>query len=176
MSLGPGRLQRAILEFMRVQALRQRTPQREHWRVEQLVLNVFQRDRSRSGYTSLTSRQKADARKQIRRACASLVATGLLLRVGVGWTLPPETSQEAKIRRKRHRISERREQEETVKRERTSSFMAALWHRPPLDRTTRGKLIKVLGLLSSAHDPEVLTAARLRVQLGCTWDALIANA
>ncbi|MFZ2075957.1 MAG: hypothetical protein WAV38_04745 [Xanthobacteraceae bacterium] len=46
----------------------------------------------------MTSRQQADARKRIRRACAGLVAAGLILKVGVGWTLPPETPQEARVR------------------------------------------------------------------------------
>ena len=104
MSRGLGRLQRAILEFVWAQASRQRTPRREHWRVEHLVMNVVQR--------GSTARQYADARKRVRRACNGLVAAGELVRVGIGWTLPPETPAEARRRRKRYRISERSERQE----------------------------------------------------------------
>ena len=46
--------------------------------------------------------------------------------------------------------------------------------RAPLDRPTRGKLVKVLAMLGSTHDAEVLVAARhaerLRLELGRTWN------
>jgi hypothetical protein len=38
MSHGPGRLQRDILDYMRKLAVHQRSPERRHFRVEDLVL------------------------------------------------------------------------------------------------------------------------------------------
>ena len=70
-------------------ARQQGTPQRGHWRVEQLVLNVIRRGPMTRRMRPLTGRQKADAFKRIRRACE-------LVKVGIGWTLPPETPAEAK--------------------------------------------------------------------------------
>ena len=46
-----------------------------------------------------------------------------------------------------------------------------------LDHPTRGKLVKVLAMLGSTHDAEVLVAARhaerLRLELGRTWNDLL---
>jgi hypothetical protein len=174
MSHGPGKLQRQILEFMRQHALKcQRTPQREHWLVEPLIVNLISRRRV------MASRQHADARKRIRRACNRLAATGHLHRFGKSWALPPETNAEAKSRRKRFRISARdeREQAERLARMRPL-FDPTLVKATPLDRATRIKLTKMLGLLGSEHDGEVLNAARqverLRTEIGATWADLIA--
>ncbi len=124
----------------------------------------------------MTSRQKADARKRIRRACDGLVAAGLLVRVGVGWTLPPETPEEAKARRRVTRTSERQEHER-IKREADSSWLKELLRPSPIDRATRAKLVKILGLLGSRHNAEVVVAARraerLRTELGCSWSDLL---
>ena len=173
MSRGLGRLQRAIIEFVWAQAGAQRTPQRQHWRVEHLVMNVVQVQRGS------TARQQADARKRIRRACSGLEAAERLVRVGVGWTLPPETPAEARRRRKRYRISERserQEQEQEQERQRASWFVAPRT-RPVIDRATRVKLVKVLGKLGSDSDAESVVAAkqaeRLRAELGCSWNDLL---
>ncbi len=179
MSHGPGQLQRAILDFMQQIARHQRKPQRAHWRVEQLVLNIIRRDPKTGEARSFTGRQHADARKRIRRACDRLAAIGQLQKVGVGWTLPPETPAEARARRKRTKTSAQSEQEQ-MRRASTGfrSIFDAVWTSPPIDRATRSTLVKVLGLLSSNHDGEVLTAARqaerLRKELGVTWNELIA--
>jgi hypothetical protein len=51
---------------------------------------------------------------------------------------------------------------------------------PPIDDTMRRKLVKVLALMSSEHDAEVLVAARqavrLRRDLGCTRAELVVTA
>ena len=174
MSRGSGQLQRAILAFMQQHALHQRTPQREHWRIESLVLNVARRDPAFVWVMPMTSRQLADARKRIRRACDGLAATGKLVKVGIGWTLPPETPPEAMVRRKRFRISERLEQ----KQERRDAPSARPHARTSIDRSTRGKLVEVLGQLGSDNPNIVITAARqaerLRLELGRSWGELVA--
>jgi hypothetical protein len=162
MSQGPGRLQRRILEFMQRMALSQRTPQRRHWQIEPLAMNFFQGD---AGWSSLTARQRADGRKQVRRACDSLVLAGQLRKVGLGWALPAETPVEARARRKRNRTTEAELRKWTERGSRAS------------DRDIRRKLAKILGVLSSTHDAEVLAAARqaerLRGELGRSWNELI---
>jgi hypothetical protein len=111
----------------------------------------------------------------MRRACASLVAARLLVKVGIGWTLPPETPEETKARRKRTRTSERQERRKTW-----SGILDEVFREGPrLDRAARSKLAKVLGMLAFAHDAEVLVAARqaerLRRELGVTWKELLAT-
>jgi hypothetical protein len=174
MSRGLGRLQRAIIEFVCAQAGAQRTPQRQHWRVEQLVGNVVQRG---STVRQHTARQHADARKRVRRACSGLVAAERLVRVGIGWTLPPETPAEARRRRKRYRISERSERQEQEQARQRASWFVAPRIRPVIDRATRAKLVKVLGKLGSDSDAESVVAAkqaeRLRAVLGCSWNDLL---
>jgi hypothetical protein len=47
-----------------------------------------------------------------------------------------------------------------------------------IDRATRAKLVKVLALLGSEHDGEVLVGRqveRLRTELGCDWNELLAT-
>jgi hypothetical protein len=167
MSHGPGRLQRRILEFMQRMALSQRTSQRRHWQIEPLAMNFFRGD---AGWSSLTARQRADARKQVRRACDSLVLAGHLQKVGFGWALPPETPAEAGVRRKRNHTTEAELQRGKDRKWSERGSRAS-------DRDIRRKLGKILGLLSSTHDAEVLAAARqaerLRGELGCSWNELI---
>ena len=125
-------------------------------------MNFFRGD---AGWSSLTARQRADARKQVRRACDSLVFAGHLQKVGFGWALPPETLAEARARRKRNRTTEAKLRK-WIERESRAS-----------DRDIRRKLAKILGLLSSTHDAKVLAAARqaerLRGELGRSWNELI---
>ncbi len=178
MSRGPGRLQRAILDFMQHRALYQRTPQRERFQVETFLLHVIRRDPVTGQMRPMTGRQLADARKRIRRACASLVAAGLIVRFGFAWALLPETPQEARVRRKRFRISERAEREQQ-QRQRASSWVLDSILTRPIDRTMRQKLVKVLGQLGSDNDNVVVMAARqaerLRNEGGHNWNDLIAT-
>lgn len=173
MSHGPGRLQRTILELMQQSARRQSSPQRPYWRVDSLVSSAIPHAK--------TSRQKADARKRITRACDRLVALGLLVRVkgvlakaGVGlWSLPPETPAEAKIRRKRRHTTE--------EQDRRYWEWADAVARASNDHIARAKRIKklarILGMLGSSGDTEVMAAAkqadRARAELGCNWEDLL---
>jgi hypothetical protein len=178
MSHGPGRLQRAILELMRQYAQHQKTPQREHWRVEWLIDKVIRADPETGEVRPLTSQQMADARKRIRRACDSLVTFGLVVKVGDGWELPPETPAEAKVRRKRKGTYEKWDRNFYERK-----AAEAAWERQNADRAARDKLIKrlarILGMLGSDVDNEILMAARqaeqVRAQLGCNWEDLLAS-
>jgi hypothetical protein len=110
----------------------------------------------------------------LQKVSSQSIAAGLIVKAGVGWTLPPETAEEAKARRKRTRTTERQEQEN----ERISAFLVGSAKvATPLEPAARAKLVKVLGLLGSGHDGEILTAARqaerLRAERGRTWDDLI---
>lgn len=71
----------------------QRTPQREHWQVEQRVVNLFDGDAARWPLPK-SSLERGSTRMQIRRACDRLVAPGLLVKIGVCWALLPETPAE----------------------------------------------------------------------------------
>ena len=93
---------------------------------------------------------------------------------GVNFPRRITTAGEAKARRKRTRTTERQEQEN----ERISAFLVGSAKvATPLEPAARAKLVKVLGLLGSGHDSEILTAARqaerLRAERGRTWDDLI---
>ena len=105
----------------------------------------------------------------LQKVSSQSIAAGLIVKAGVGWTLPPETAGEAKARRKRTRTTERQEQESLL----VGSAKAATPRKP----AARAKLVKVLGLLGSGHDGEILTASRqaerLRAERGRTWDDLI---
>jgi hypothetical protein len=178
MSHGPGRLQRAILELMQQYARHQRTPQRDHWRVRALIDKTIRADPDlKTGKVRpLTSRQMADARKRIHRACDSLVAFGLVVKVGDGWELPPETPAEAKVRRKGKGTYEKWDQE-FYKRKAAEEA----WERQNADRIARAKLVKrlakILGKLGSSVDNEVIMAAqqaeRVRAELSCNWEDLL---
>ena len=104
----------------------------------------------------------------MRRACDALARAGLIVKIGVGWALPPETQEEATARRKRNRTSKRDDDQFA----RSAAFTAAVFDTAiTVDPTTRRKLVKVLGMLASAHDGEVLAdakqAERLRAEIGC---------
>jgi len=104
MSRGLGRTQRNILDVMWTKAERQRTPERDLWKVDDLALRSWPKPNARA---------RADARARVKRSCRRLVADNLIMRVGVGWTLPPETEQEARDRRKRNpKMGTEREQEQ----------------------------------------------------------------
>jgi hypothetical protein len=139
---GGCQLQTALAESPR--AIRDASENPMDQRIEQLVINVLRRDPATGRILAVTSRQHADARKRIRRACPSLVATGKLVKFGITWALPPETPAEAKIRRKRLHISERLEQQqEQERRSSSSAWLDRLLDRPPIDPTTRRRLVKV---------------------------------
>jgi hypothetical protein len=150
MSRGLGWVQQTILENMRTKGKRQRTPQRDLWKAEDFAWRLRPKR---------TARGRADARARVKRACRRLVADRLILRVGIGWSLPPETEQEARARRQRNpKLGTPREQQQ---REHTVKEDAAARerHRREIverDRqrrhivATRAKLAKVLGMLGSA--------------------------
>lgn len=156
MSHGPGRLQRAILEFIRSYAqATQRTPQRERWSVDGLAVNMrqFYGDRP---FTALSSRERADVRKRVLRACDGLARAGMVVRAGPFWMLPPESEQEARARRKRTRTTARQDREWQKTRGSALHFEAA---KPQIDRGTRKLLVNILGQLGSSSDNVVVTAA-----------------
>jgi hypothetical protein len=84
----------------------------------------------------------ADARKRMRRACDRLAAAGLLVKIGIGWTLPAETPAEAKARRKRTYTSEKQEQRQERQAGAFERWAAVFDTAPPINRATRAKLAK----------------------------------
>jgi hypothetical protein len=84
------------------------------------------------------------------------------------WALP--AGARAKQRQQRQ---QRRRQRDRAQRE----FLERLAERQTLAADARVKLAKTLGMMGSAHDGEVLVAARqaerLRAAMGKTWDELL---
>lgn len=114
----------------------------------------------------------------VRRALATLARKGLLVRDGREWM---SAAVARRAEEQRQREAERAAREKAEQEPRASAEEPR--QRTPLGgATTPGagidRLVKVLSMLGSDHDGEVLAAARqaeaLRRRLGIGWDMLIA--
>ena len=165
---------------MWARAKRQRTAERDLWKVDNLAWRLWQKR---------TARGRADAKARVRRACKRLVSDRLIVRVSDGWVLPPETQEEARDRRRRNvnmgpawkqEARERKAKNEAGAREDHEQHRRQIIRERAKRRITpaaRAKLVKMLGMLGSAHDGEVASAGRqaevLRKKLDRTWEELV---
>lgn len=128
----------------------------------------------------------------VRRAVSGLQKKGRVVRVeGDAWMLEEkwrhredqrkrdEAAEQARVERERIAQADARQKAEAERRAREDANRepAAVPHRGTDIAADAARLVKVLGLFASAHDGEVLSAARqaeqIRRRLGRRWDELI---
>jgi hypothetical protein len=161
MSRGPGRLSIGILDCI---------GNGRDWTAAELAEAVL-------GNTSTA------AVVSVRRALRALAASGLVAVRGMGslklWrgveAAKREQQKQTRSRTAREREARRRAHEDEAWRE--TFREARLRRRMAGDGSQRSQLAKILGMLGSSHDGEVLSAARrvekLRQKMGKTWGELL---
>jgi hypothetical protein len=119
------------------------------------------------------------AQVSVRRALRKLAAQGRVSQVPSDLITKVWCQATVEKRRQsREQAKQRKRQEERAQRE-EDARRAAAFDRQTLPRAgDRGKLAKILAMLSSTHDGEVLAAARraerLRKQMDMSWEGLLA--